>query len=175
MRSSASSAAPAPAKELRRQFLKNSRKRDIQIAPGACRLRNAPASQERPPLLGKHDQDLGHPLNAIECLRRMARRRAVSLSYYERDRKRRERKSRCDWDERAQWHARRCSISFRSGWGSDRESIARDLSGPRNRRRSLGNFLSIGGETSDQSRGSPSARRRDRRDLTASPKDRLLE
>src|SRR6516162_9674609 len=105
----------------------------------------------------------------------MARRRAVSLSYYKRDRKRRELKSRRHCDERAQRYACRCSISFRDKWAADRESAARDLSRPRNRGRSLGYLFSIGGKASNYSRGSPSARRRHRRDLTAAGKDRPME
>src|SRR6516162_11543712 len=105
----------------------------------------------------------------------MARRRAVSLSYYKRDRKRRQRKSRRHCDERAQRYACRCSISFRDKWAADRESAARDLSRPRNRGRSLGYLFSIGGKASHYSRGSPSARRRHRRDLTAAGKDRPVE
>ena len=56
MRLPVNSAAPAPAKELRKQFLKNSRKGDLQIAPVVW----------RPPFLGEHDEDLGHLTNAIE-------------------------------------------------------------------------------------------------------------
>ena len=62
----------------------------------------------------------------------MAGRRTFSLSCYERDRKRRQRNSRRDRDERAQRHACRRAISFRGEWRTDRESVARDLSWARN-------------------------------------------
>ena len=46
---SANSAALAPAKELRKQFLKNSRKGDLQIAPAVCRLRTLRRARDRLP------------------------------------------------------------------------------------------------------------------------------
>src|SRR5207248_10948034 len=56
-----------------------------------------------------------------------------------------------------------------------REYLDQFVSWLRYRSLSLGNLLSNDGETSDHSRGRPSARRRDRRDFTASRKDGPME